>query len=211
MQNTSTHSRSVRWVLHKLRCFVWDRGRWAVQRLTRCTGHVAAGVKSFELDHLELPTLICIASVHAVVTQYFLCLVVPIILIFMIDLNRKSTNKKNWIDRKIGKKRSIYSLIDDRSFIYTWQWNRSFFIVKKKNQKIDHGKMKKLIIYDRKSMIGSKNWFLKTDQSIIIENRFLIAITTCAWWNNSRKNGHLCETMCGNWFLCLLGWVYIWM
>ncbi len=52
-----------------------------------------------------------------------------------------------------------------------------FFHCPKKNQKIDHRKMKRLIIYDRKSMIGLKNWFLKTDQSIMIENQFLIGIT----------------------------------
>ncbi len=28
--------------------------------------------------------------------------------------------KNLWLDRKIGKKRSTYSLIDDRSFIYDW-------------------------------------------------------------------------------------------
>ncbi len=37
--------------------------------------------------------------------------------------------------------------------------------------------MKRSIIYDRKSMIRSKNQFLKTDQSIMIENQFLIGIT----------------------------------
>ncbi len=53
--------------------------------------------------------------------------------------------------------------------------------------------MKRLIIYDRKSMIGSKNRFLKADQSITIETWFLIGITTerhnfclgCLWWLRS--------------------------
>ncbi len=39
-------------------------------------------------------------------------IVILIIWIFMIDLNQKSTIKKNRIDRKISKKISIYSLID---------------------------------------------------------------------------------------------------
>ncbi len=34
----------------------------------------------------------------------------------MSDLNRKSDIKKNRMDRKIVKKRSVNSLIDDRSF-----------------------------------------------------------------------------------------------
>ncbi len=42
------------------------------------------------------------------------------------------------------------------------------------------GKRKRSIIYDRKSIIRSKNRFLKTDQSIMIENRFLIGITNSA-------------------------------
>ncbi len=37
--------------------------------------------------------------------------------------------------------------------------------------------MKRWIVYDRKSMMGSKNQFLKTDESIMTENRFLIGIT----------------------------------
>ncbi len=40
--------------------------------------------------------------------------------------------------------------------------------------------MKRSIIYDQKSTIGSKNRFLKTDQSNMIENRFLIGTTTVA-------------------------------
>ncbi len=43
-------------------------------------------------------------------------IVIPIILVFMIDLNQKLTILKNQIDRKNQQKRSIYSLIDDRSF-----------------------------------------------------------------------------------------------
>ncbi len=39
--------------------------------------------------------------------------------------------------------------------------------------------MKRSIIYERKSMIGSNNWFSKTDQLVMIKNRFLIGITTC--------------------------------
>ncbi len=60
-------------------------------------------------------------SVMPLVTVAATCVwhaVIPIITIFMIDLNQKSTIKKNRIDRRIGKKWSIYSLIDDRSFIY---------------------------------------------------------------------------------------------
>ncbi len=53
-------------------------------------------------------------------------------------------------------------------FIYT-------FIVK--NQKVSQRKMKRLIIYDRKSRIQSKNWILKTDQLITIKNWFFIGIT----------------------------------
>ncbi len=43
--------------------------------------------------------------------------VIPIIPIFMIDLNRKWTIKENWIDRKISKKK-IDLLTDLRSIIY---------------------------------------------------------------------------------------------
>ncbi len=60
---------------------------------------------------------------------------------FMIDLNRKSTIKKNRIDRKIGKKRLIYSLIDDRSFFYNWQWkltNGSYEKWKDRSYKIEN-------------------------------------------------------------------------
>ncbi len=53
----------------------------------------------------------------------------------------------------------------------------------KKNWKINHRKMKGSIMYDRKSMIGSKNRFLKTNQSIIIENRFLIRTTNFMFMN----------------------------
>ncbi len=75
---------------------------------------------------------------------YSLLVVVPIIPIFMIDLNRISTNKKNLTGRKIDQRRSIYSLIEDRSSIYAWQLNPSFFIAKK-NWKIDHRKIKRSI------------------------------------------------------------------
>ncbi len=134
---------------------------------------------------------------------------------------------------KLTKKRSMYSLIDDRSFIYVhlifiihacWvefqskkltrlsdSWRQNYGITQaKENWKINHRKMKRSIIYDWKSMIESKKWFLKTDQLIMIENQFLIGTTkinfgvilgkNCGeilkkywkifnWlWNNLRKN-----------------------
>ncbi len=68
------------------------------------------------------------------VLRWLVTVVVPIIPIFMNDLNRKSTIEKNRIDQKIGKKRLLYTLIDDRSFIYDWQRKRTAFIVKKKSK-----------------------------------------------------------------------------
>ncbi len=64
---------------------------------------------------------VCWTAFLLLYCQTTLNVVVPIIPIFMIDLNRKSTNKKNQIDGKIVRKRSINSLIDDLSFIYDWQ------------------------------------------------------------------------------------------
>ncbi len=108
--------------------------------------------------------------------------VIPIIPIFMINLNRKSNWLKNWqkeinllIDRwSIFYLRSIIdfllncnhqfciklwsSLIDH---IYFLTMKLVFFHCQKTNRKIDYRKIKRLIIYDRKSLIGSKNHFLK--------------------------------------------------
>ncbi len=116
----------------------------------------------------------------------------------MIDLNRKLTIKKNRIDRKIGQKK-IDVLINRWSIFYlriilflssspvesnsnlqnypdlvTGEGKITELRQPKINQKINYRKMKRLIIYDRKSMIGSKKQFLKTDQSIMIKNQFLI-------------------------------------
>ncbi len=90
-------------------------------------------------------------------------IVISIIQNFMIaEINHP---KKNRIDKKIEKK-------DDRDFqpIKLSRPGKPFLLIvcqgrimqtkKKKNQKIDHGKMKRLITYDRKSMIRSKTRFL---------------------------------------------------
>ncbi len=112
---------------------------------------------------------------HSINVQY---IVVPIIRIFMINLNRKSTIKKNRIDQKIGQKRSINLKVWIAQFrswdlsVHVW-WKPA-----KKKSKNRLQKNKKIIIYNRKSMIGLKNQFMKTDQSIMIENRFLIRITS---------------------------------
>ncbi len=43
--------------------------------------------------------------------------------------------------------------------------------------KIDRGKIKKLITYDQKNAMRSKNQFLKTNLSNMIDDQFLIEIT----------------------------------
>ncbi len=63
----------------------------------------------------------------------------------------------------------------------------SNFLTQKENRKIDHRKMKRSIIYDQKSMNGLKNWFFKTDQSIMIENQFLIGITGGCYFEKERS------------------------
>ncbi len=92
---------------------------------------------------------------------------------------------------KLAKKRSTYSLIDDRSSIYVLSYFLSSSSVELNSNLKNYGHLatgegritelrkpnKKSIIYDQKSVIGSKNWLLKTDQSIIIENWFLIGTT----------------------------------
>ncbi len=116
-------------------------------------------------------------------------LVVPIILIFMINLNRKSTILKNQINWKIGQKKIDVPI--DRWLIFylliilflSSSPVESNFNLKnyprlaagegrvtelrkpKRNRNIDYRKMKRSIIYDWKSMIGSKNWFLKFNTS----------------------------------------------
>ncbi len=54
-----------------------------------------------------------------ITTSPYAPLVIPIIPIFMIDLNWKSTNKKNQIDQKISKKDRFihWSMIDHQFFI----------------------------------------------------------------------------------------------
>ncbi len=104
-------------------------------------------------------------------------LVIPIIPIFMIDLIRKSTIKKTELIKKSAKKDrfTYWSMIDHQFFIKLRSLLIVFFFIVKKNWKIDHRKMKRSIIYDRKSVIRYR--LLKTDQSIMIENQFLIGIT----------------------------------
>ncbi len=123
-------------------------------------------------------------------STWVLHVVVLIIRIFMIDLNRKSTIQKklNWSKNQPKK---IDVLIDWWSIFY-WPISSNFMVLRppavqilrfihtcmvrtcqKKNWKSDNKKIKRSIIYDRKFMIAAKNWFLTTDQSIMIENRFL--------------------------------------
>ncbi len=101
----------------------------------------------------------------------------------MIDLNRNSTIKKNELIDKSVKKRSMYSLIDDASFIYLSSYcyhprlmnqiptghsdrrRQNYRIMRAKNKKIEKSILEneKINHIYRESMIGLKNQFLKTD------------------------------------------------
>ncbi len=59
---------------------------------------------------------------------YLWCLVVPIIRIFMIDLNRKSTIRKNRIDWKIDQKK--IDVLADRWSVFYWLISFDFMVLR---------------------------------------------------------------------------------
>ncbi len=126
-------------------------------------------------------------------------LVVLIIQIFMTNLNRKS----NWSKNRPKKGRCTHwsmfylriilflssspvesnSSLKNYPGLATGEGRITELRKQKKNRKIDHRKMKRSIIHDRKPMIWSKSWFLKTDQSIFNWNHYpdLYTLLSLLW------------------------------